>query len=362
MWTVIGWLLEWAVGKGADALVGSLSDSSSFASLAKELDREMAAWEKEVQKQHDDFRAAPLFERVDRSGDPAVHESIRYLWDEFRSGGVPSFDVWNAALLAAWRRVPQLVTVPQSFYILPIDEVAPLLDNLAVRLQQTCARNESFFRSSTDLFQRRAEDQLKIIRENLQQVRGLLGRDSRHEIAQALRQLRRVDQTLRRRERLAGSLRALIQRAEARCREVDRPLYTSDVLCEILRGHDGYALRCFEQLKQGLGQKVLRQLDEFNSTVGSEAPFLDLEWDERPDAASAAELATADESPRIQHKHLILAILHGSSATATSLRDRLGEERFARLIQEVQATPLVWVEHLATPNEGPFASRENPII
>ena len=354
MWTVVEWLLKWAVGKGADALVNSLSETSSFASLADELDKELARWEKEIREQYNEFRAVPLFQRNDRSGDPSIHKSIRLLWEEFRGGRVPSVEVWHAALLAAWRRVPQVVKEPQSFYLLPPDEAAPLLKDLAERLQKTCARNESFFRSSTDMFQRRAEEQLDAIFEHLQQVRGLLGRDSHHEIAQALRQLRRVDQTLRRRVRLAGPLRAIVQKAEASCREIDRPLYTSDILAEILHGQDGYALRCFEQVNDGLGDKVKEQLDDFNSTIVGDAPFLDLEWDERPEAASAAKLATTEESPRIQHKHLLLAILQGSSMTATSLRERLGNERFAHLIQEVKATPLIWVEHPLTPNKGPF--------
>ena len=132
-------------------------------------------------------------------------------------------------------------------------------------------------------------------------------------------------------------LRAL-DRGRDQCEKDNQPYVTAHLLLTLLRIPQGAAEHCFGQLRSA--SAIADDLSSHLSQVfprAEEVRFRDFDWQDRQDFNDALKLASA--VGRATDKHLLYAILTGTSETISWLRARLGEIAYDELLDAVEKYP-----------------------
>ncbi|MCA1568572.1 MAG: TIR domain-containing protein [Acidobacteria bacterium] len=151
--------------------------------------------------------------------------------------------------------------------------------------------------------------------------------------------------------KFARNLLDAIEASKTRCRQTGLQYLTPHLLLALLQIPDGFARRCFDEVVAGLAGKVVRSLQVY---VEQELPRLakgvseegaegyrwrDFSWSELESIRVGADIASQERSPLVTTRHILLGFLRSDSITVGDLRMKLGEEKFALLVDTVINTP-----------------------
>lgn len=151
--------------------------------------------------------------------------------------------------------------------------------------------------------------------------------------------------------KFARNLLDAIEASKTRCRQAGLRYLTPHLLLALLQIPDGFARRCFDEVVAGLAGKVVRSLQVY---VEQELPRLakgvseegaegyrwrDFSWSELESIRVGADIASHERSPLVTTRHVLLGFLRSDSITAGDLRMKLGEQKFALLVDTVINTP-----------------------
>jgi hypothetical protein len=127
---------------------------------------------------------------------------------------------------------------------------------------------------------------------------------------------------------IAGDLRHALNDARLKCRMADRAFYTPDVLLALLEMPEGRVTRCFEAVRNGLGQEIDLRLRGYAAGLTRDAagPYVDFDWTERDDVRRAQQLAWQDGASTVNDAYLLLGVLDTPSNTQRQLANLLGSD------------------------------------
>jgi Clp amino terminal domain, pathogenicity island component len=141
---------------------------------------------------------------------------------------------------------------------------------------------------------------------------------------------------------LESGLEALLDMKKERCRRQDVPVLTPHILHALLAPAKGAAARAFDVVRPGLADEVRGELEAYERSDALRAPemhFADFGWRHHDAVKRASALARRERAPEIGQAHLLVAVLESSSGTVASLKARLGQAQFERLVAAAREPP-----------------------
>lgn len=146
---------------------------------------------------------------------------------------------------------------------------------------------------------------------------------------------------------------AVLELEKDRCRGRDVTFFTPNLLVALLSIRGGAPRRALvEAVGDQVATEIHNALMQYSPPVGpagAPPPFTEFKWDAREDVLRSREIALEEHSEFVTARHLFLAALEKPGNSQKSLREKLGDSKFAALVKIVRRQSIASDSIAATP-------------